>query len=42
MPELKEWPFFWQQGEYVIGGGAENYMFLALAADALYGGGSAR
>lgn len=42
LPELKEWPFFWQQGEYVIGGGAENYMFLALAADALYGGGSAR
>ena len=37
LPELKEWPFFWQQGEYVIGGGAENYMFLALAADALYG-----
>ncbi|MGV3555761.1 MAG: cellulase N-terminal Ig-like domain-containing protein [Croceibacterium sp.] len=42
LPELKEWPFFWQQGEYVIGGGAENYMFLAIAADALYGGGSAR
>jgi len=41
LPELKEWPFFWQQGEYVIGGGAENYMFLALAADALYGGSSA-
>ncbi|WP_202389861.1 cellulase N-terminal Ig-like domain-containing protein [Parapontixanthobacter aurantiacus] len=37
LPELKEWPFFWQQGEYVIGGGATNYMFLALAADALYG-----
>ena len=38
LPELKEWPFFWQQGEYVMGGGATNYMFLALAADALYGG----
>lgn len=37
LPELKEWPFFWQQGEYVMGGGATNYMFLALAADALYG-----
>ncbi|QZH74113.1 MAG: glycoside hydrolase family 9 protein [Erythrobacter sp.] len=36
LPELKEWPFFWQQGEYVMGGGATNYMFLALAADALY------
>lgn len=36
-PELKEWPFFWQQGEYVMGGGATNYMFLALAADRLFG-----
>ena len=31
-PELKEWPFFWQQTEYVMGGGATNFMFLALAA----------
>jgi hypothetical protein len=31
-PELKEWPFLWQQAEYVIGGGAENFMFLVLAA----------
>ncbi len=31
-PELKEWPFFWQQSEYVIGGGGSNFMFLALAA----------
>ena len=37
LPELKEWPFFWQQGEYVMGGGATNFMFLALAADRLYG-----
>jgi endoglucanase len=37
LPELKIWPFFWQQTEYVIGGGEANYMFLALAADALYG-----
>jgi endoglucanase len=36
LPELKEWPFFWQQREYVLGGGETNYMFLALAADALY------
>jgi endoglucanase len=36
LPELKTWPFFWQQTEYVIGGGAENFMFLALAADRLY------
>ncbi len=33
--ELKEWPYLWQQTEYVIGGGAENFMFLALAADRL-------
>jgi hypothetical protein len=37
LPELKDWPFFWQQGEYVMGGGATNYMFLVLAAEALYG-----
>jgi endoglucanase len=30
--ELKEWPFLWQQTEYVVGGGASNFMFLALAA----------
>lgn len=34
LPELKVWPFFWQQTEYVMGGGATNYMFLAMAADA--------
>jgi endoglucanase len=38
LPELKEWPFFWQQMEYVMGGGETNYMFLALAADRLYRG----
>ena len=42
LPELKTWPFFWQQTEYVMGGGETNYMFLALAADALYGKGAAR
>jgi len=31
--ELKDSPYLWQQGEYVIGGGASNFMFLALAAD---------
>ncbi|MEX0987404.1 MAG: glycoside hydrolase family 9 protein [Bacteroidales bacterium] len=36
LPELKEWPFFWQQTEYVMGGGATNYMFLVLAVDQLY------
>lgn len=36
LPELKVWPYFWQQSEYVMGGGATDYMFLALAADHLY------
>jgi len=31
-PELKEWPYFWQQTEYVLGGGSTNFMFLVLAA----------
>ncbi len=38
LPELKTWPFFWQQTEYVMGGGETNFMFLALAADRLYAG----
>jgi endoglucanase len=33
LPELKEWPYFWQQTEYVMGGGSTNFMFLVLAAD---------
>lgn len=32
-PELKDFPFLWQQAEYVLGGGSSNYMFLVLAAD---------
>jgi len=32
LPELKIWPYFWQQREYVMGGGETNYMFLVLAA----------
>lgn len=35
LPELKVWPYLWQQTEYVMGGGATNYMFLVLAADEL-------
>ncbi|HEX2977043.1 MAG TPA: glycoside hydrolase family 9 protein [Bacteroidales bacterium] len=31
-PELLDWPFLWQQQEYVMGGGATNFMFLVLAA----------
>ncbi|NQU86267.1 MAG: glycoside hydrolase family 9 protein, partial [Mariniphaga sp.] len=34
-PELKEWPYFWQQTEYVMGGGATHFMFLVLAANDL-------
>lgn len=33
LPEFKVWPFFWQQGEYVMGGGSTNYMFLAMAVE---------
>ncbi len=34
-PELKEWPYFWQQTEYVMGGGSTNFMFMVLAAEEL-------
>ncbi len=36
-PELLEFPFLWQQTEYVLGGGSSNYMFLVLAAEKLLG-----
>lgn len=36
LPELKEWPFFWQQTEYVMGGGSTDFMFLVLAVDNLF------
>ena len=36
-PELKDFPFLWQQAEYVLGGGASNYMFLVLAAQHVLG-----
>ena len=35
LPELKTWPYFWQQTEYVMGGGATDFMLLAMAADKL-------
>jgi len=35
LPELKVWPYFWQQTEYVMGGGATDFMLLAMAADKL-------
>ena len=31
-PELLEFPYLWQQTEYVLGGGSSHYMFLVLAA----------
>ncbi|MFT3830528.1 MAG: glycoside hydrolase family 9 protein [Opitutaceae bacterium] len=34
-PELLEWPYLWQQTEYVLGGGTTDYLFLVLAADSL-------
>ena len=34
-PELKDFPYLWQQTEYVLGGGSSNFMFLVLAADQL-------
>jgi len=35
LPELKVWPYFWQQTEYVMGGGTMDFLMLALAADKL-------
>lgn len=35
-PELLEFPFLWQQSEYVLGGGSSNYMFLVLAVQSLF------
>lgn len=34
-PELLEFPFLWQQKEYVLGGGSSHYMFLVLAVQQL-------
>jgi endoglucanase len=34
-PELKHWPFFWQQTEYVLGRGTTDYLLLVLAADSI-------
>ncbi len=36
-PELLEWPYLWQQTEYVLNGGSSHYMFLVLAARQLLG-----
>lgn len=34
-PELLEYPFLWQQTEYVLGGGSSHFMFLVLAVQSL-------
>lgn len=34
-PELLDWPFLWQQGEYCLGRPTSDYVFLVLAADHL-------
>ena len=39
-PELKNFPYLWQQAEYVMGEGATHFMFLVLAADHLLQNGS--
>jgi endoglucanase len=36
LPELKVWPYLWQQTEYVMGGGAADFLILAMAADRLW------
>ena len=36
-PELKDYPYLWQQAEYVLGGGSSHFMFLVLAANQLTG-----
>lgn len=33
-PELLDWPYLWQQTEYVLGNGTTDYLILALAAAA--------
>ena len=37
-PELLEYPYLWQQTEYVMGGGSSHYMFLVLAAQKILEG----
>ena len=37
LPELLEFPYLWQQTEYVLGGGSSHYLFLVLASRKLLG-----
>ena len=36
LPELKIWPYLWQQTEYVLGGGTTNFILLSIAADFIF------
>jgi endoglucanase len=36
LPELKTWPYFWQQSEYVMGGGTMDFLLLAIAAQYIF------
>jgi endoglucanase len=38
LPELKTWPYFWQQTEYVLGSGTADYLLLAIGADRMLNG----
>jgi endoglucanase len=38
LPELKVWPYFWQQTEYVMGGGTIDFVLLSMAADHILNG----
>ena len=38
-PELLNYPYLWQQTEYVLGGGSSRFMFLVLAARELLNNG---
>jgi len=37
-PELLDWPFLWQQGEYCLGQATSDYVFLILAANQVLNG----
>jgi endoglucanase len=37
-PELLEWPYIWQQGEYCLGYSTSDYVFLVLAAESVLKG----
>lgn len=33
LPELLDFPYLWQEGEYCMGGHTSWFMYMALAAD---------